>query len=91
MGNEGPSKRHERHPSVESPELLAEARKICDTILETTSDDDIEDSLIETCRKMQIGQLAYALLNRDKATHDFPPRDHAVATAYKEKYDARIN
>lgn len=78
------------HPSVDSAIDLARARLNADLVLTMVSEEDIDERLLNVCRAMPIGQLAYVLLNLDKRTSHFPPRDHAVATAYKELYDAQV-
>lgn len=78
------------HPTADSDTELAQARVNAGELLRTVQDAEIDYVLLNACRQMPIGQLAYVLLHPHEKTDDFPTRDHAVATAFIEKYDARV-
>jgi hypothetical protein len=78
------------HPSIDSAIDLAQARVNADAVLKTVSENDVDERLLNVCRNMPMGQLGYVLINLDKRTAHFPARDHAVATAFIEKYDAQV-
>ncbi len=76
------------HPSADSDIEHAQARVNAEQLLRSVAGTEVDTRLLNACRKMPIGQLAYVLINLDKRTEHFPPRDYAVAKAFIELYDA---